>query len=73
MESHWRSIFKSFSWRILSLFITGGVTWALTRELRLAVCLGLADACMKVGLFYAHERVWTRVRFGRGLPPEYHI
>jgi len=42
-------------------------------ELRSAAAIGLADTLVKVGVYYGHERAWNRVRFGRGLQPEYEI
>jgi uncharacterized membrane protein len=79
MDTPWRSICKSFSWRVLAMFITGGIAWGLTRELRFAALIGLADTCTKLGIYYAHERLWDRSGFGRadpaGLqaPRDYHI
>ena len=79
MDSHWRSICKALSWRVLAVFITGGIAWGLTRELKFAALIGLADSCAKLAVYYAHERVWDRSKFGRTYPagreypPDYNI
>ena len=73
MDSHRRSMAKAVSWRILALIITGSVAWAITGELRFAAYIGAADSVIKLGVYYAHERVWIRISFGRPKPPEYHI
>lgn len=63
--AHWRSILKSISYRffgtldtiILSLIITGHLLGAIT--------LGGIEVLTKIGLFYLHERLWAKVKWGR--------
>jgi len=50
-----------------------GVAWSVTRKVELAASIGLADTLIKLGVYYAHERCWLKVRFGRAKPPEYQI
>ena len=64
MDSHGKSIAKTVSWRILAFFITAGIAWVITGELRFATAIGVADSLIKLGVYYAHERVWNRVSFG---------
>ena len=77
MESHKRSIVKSLSWRILATLITASVAWLLTGKIDLAVKIGLLDTSIKLFIYYAHERAWVRIPFGRPPepppPPEYQI
>ena len=63
-ESRRRSIVKALSWRVIAVVITASVTYVLTRRLELAAVVGLADSGVKLGAFYAHERVWGRIDFG---------
>jgi len=35
--------------------------------------MGLADTLIKLGVYYAHERCWLKVQFGKPKPPEYQI
>ena len=73
MESHSRSIAKALTWRVIALIITASIAWMVTGQLRVAVCIGAADALVKIGIYYVHERAWNRVHFGRPKPPEYQI
>ena len=73
MESHKRSIAKTVSWRVMATIITGVVTYVLTGRLDFAVTVGLADTLVKVFIYYAHERMWTRISYGKVRPLEYEI
>ncbi len=73
MESHRRSIAKALSWRVCATIITGLVAWAVTREIRFAATIGALDAAFKLGIYYAHERMWNRISLGRTEPPDYQI
>ncbi len=68
MESHKRSIVKSVSWRIFGLFFTFLTAWLVTGSIKAGVALGLIDFFAKIGTFYAHERVWQKVQWGRIKP-----
>ncbi len=73
MESHLRSIIKAVSWRAGGTVVTILVAWILLGELELAAKIGLLDTILKIGVFYAHERVWNRIKFGTKKLPEYEI
>lgn len=73
MESHWRSMVKAVTWRAGGTVITGLVAWILTGNLRLSVGIGFMDTALKIGAFYAHERFWNRISFGKMKPPDYQI
>ena len=73
LESHRRSLVKAMSYRVASILLMTLVAWLITRELKLAAVIGVGDAVIKIGLFYVHERLWARVRFGRVPPPDYEI
>jgi adenylylsulfate kinase len=64
-ETRLRSIAKTLSYRFAGTMATAGLALVLTRELRLAALLGGLDAIVKSILYYAHERAWHRVRFGK--------
>ena len=38
-----------------------------------ALIIGLADTLVKLGIYYAHERAWDRVPFGRRELKDYQI
>ena len=73
MESHFRSIAKAITWRAGGTVVTFAVVWILTRKLELAAQIGVLDMAVKIGAFYAHERIWNRLNFGKKKPPEYQI
>ena len=73
MDSHARSIAKTLSWRFLATVITCCVAWFITGAITAAVAIGMADTLVKLGIYYAHERAWNRVPFGRREPKDYQI
>ena len=73
MESHYRSIIKTLTWRVLATAITFSVAWILLGKLGKAVEIGILDTLIKLGAYYSHERVWNRLQFGKPKPPEYQI
>ena len=64
-DSRVRSILKALSWRITALIVTSIVVWVITGSLEFAAAVGAADTLIKLGLYYVHERLWNRSRFGR--------
>ena len=73
METHLRSIAKAITWRTGGTIVTFTVAWILTRRFDLAAQIGILDTVVKIGAFYAHERVWNRMNFGKRKPLEYQI
>lgn len=73
IESHARSIIKALSWRAGGLIVTVAVAYAITRSAGLAATVGLADTFVKIGVFYVHERIWLKVKFGRKVQADYEI
>ena len=73
MESHVRTIMKTFSWRSLATLVTFTVAWFVTRKFTLAAEIGVADTLIKLGVYYFHERLWIRVKFVTLKSPEYEI
>lgn len=63
-DKHHRSLVKGISWRffgtmdtiIIAFFITGNYTKALS--------IGFTEVFTKVGLYYLHERLWYKIKFG---------
>jgi len=73
MESRSRSICKALTYRVTGLIITTLVVWVVTSKVKLAVSAGVADTIVKLLAYYAHERCWLKVSFGKLRPPEYEI
>ncbi len=64
MESHWRTVAKTLSWRTIAALITGGLAWAATGSIEAGLAIGTADTAIKLFAYYAHERMWTSVAMG---------
>ena len=72
-ETRRRSLAKSISWRILAAFITAGVALAMTHQLDFAAKIGLIDTSVKLLIYFVHERLWNKVKFGRVPAPDYEV
>ena len=72
-ESHLRSIAKAVTWRAGGTVVTFMVVFAVTRKFELAAQIGVLDTAVKLGAFYAHERIWDRLNLGKQKQPEYQI
>jgi adenylylsulfate kinase len=56
---------KALSWRVLGTIATSLLVFLFTRRLVLSLAVGAAEFVSKIGLFWLHERVWDRLRFGK--------
>lgn len=63
-ETHLRSVVKSVTYRAFGTFVTAGVAWLITGQLKLALSIGIADTTAKLFVYYFHERLWHRITFG---------
>lgn len=68
-ESHLRSIVKGVSWRAVGTLDTMVLTFIFSGSIKVAALVGSTEAITKIFLFWAHERAWQRVRWGRVFPP----
>jgi uncharacterized membrane protein len=73
METRRRSLAKALSWRVFATLITFGIAFAMTGELVFAASIGLADTTVKLVVYFAHERIWVRIPYGRIPPSDYQI
>jgi len=64
-ETHARSVAKAVSWRIAGTLTTSLLVFVFTRRLVLSLAVGGLEFVTKIALFWAHERAWHRVPFGR--------
>lgn len=60
-----RSLIKAFSWRAMGSLDTFMLSLIVTGSGKYAISIASAEAVTKVVLYYIHERVWRRVRWGR--------
>jgi|TARA_B100001971_G_C17945665_1_gene409947 uncharacterized membrane protein len=75
METHKRSIVKAITWRVLAYIITASIAYLITENMMYALSIGFADTAIKLFMYYGHERLWMRIKFGRKkeVPEDYVI
>ncbi|MEA2027913.1 MAG: adenylyl-sulfate kinase [Campylobacterota bacterium] len=64
-ETNRRSIVKGISWRVVATTTTIIIVYIFFGRLDLAIAAGLLETVAKVGLYWAHERAWFKIRWGR--------
>jgi len=60
-----RSLLKTISWRALATTATILIVYIFTRELVISLGIGIVEVLLKMALYYGHERIWEKVRWGR--------
>ena len=65
IDHHWRSIVKAISYRITGTTTTILISLVITRQLKFALSIGLADVFIKILVYYLHERAWNKIKIGR--------
>lgn len=65
MDNNKRSVAKSVTWRVLATLTTMALVFAFTGELALAASIGFFEVIAKMIIYYAHERAWNMVAWGR--------
>lgn len=65
-DNHHRSILKAISWRITGTLDTILISFLITRRLTFAFSIGFVELFTKIALYYFHERLWNKLKFGRG-------
>ena len=68
-NAHLRSLAKAVSWRVIGSLDTFILSLVVTGNGKYAVSIASVEALTKIGLYYVHERIWRKVRWGRLDPP----
>ena len=63
-DKHLRSIVKAISWRIIATLITGMIVFVLTGNLTLSIGVSFFELLTKMVVYYFHERIWNRIKWG---------
>jgi sulfate adenylyltransferase large subunit len=71
-EQKRRSVLKAMSWRVIGSVATVAAAFVLTQDTRLAAAIGATEVVTKLVLYYGHERLWTRIRFGLSIGAKQH-
>jgi adenylylsulfate kinase len=53
------------SWRVLATLTTVVLVFAFTGKLALAAGIGMIEVVAKLLIYYAHERIWDKISWGR--------
>ena len=64
-ETNTRSIFKGISWRVVATATTIAIVYFFFGRLDLAIAAGLVESVLKVALYWGHERIWHKLRWGK--------
>jgi uncharacterized membrane protein len=64
-EERYRSVVKAISWRATGTVDTIVISFVVTGQAKWALSIGFVELFTKVFLYYAHERVWNKLAFGR--------
>ncbi|MFH0709220.1 MAG: adenylyl-sulfate kinase [Pseudomonadota bacterium] len=64
-ETNIRTIAKGFSWRFFATATTVLIVYLFFGRLDLAIAAGILETFSKVLLYYGHEKLWQRVRWGK--------
>jgi len=64
-EAHSRSFAKAVSWRITGSIDTFLISWLITGNASIAGTISAIEVLTKIFLFYAHERAWMKIKWGK--------
>jgi uncharacterized membrane protein len=73
MDHPKRSLLKTVSWRIFSFFLTMFIIYLYTHNIKQAIGVGAGIDIVKMLLYYGHERLWNKIKFGRKSHQDYQI
>ena len=69
-EKPYRSVAKTISWRTVGRLDTIIISYFITGNLVMAASIGSIEVITKMILYYFHERVWNKLKFGIVKPTE---
>ena len=69
LETRSRAWIKSIVWRILGILILGSISWIITKSWKEMSLITIFFHGIRIFLYYFHERVWERIKWGRILHP----
>ena len=60
-----RSFMKALSYRVFGTLSSFVVVYAITGKAKLSALIAFWETVLKVGIYYWHERIWDKVKWGR--------
>ena len=64
VKNRLRYVFKTFTYKTISIAITILAGWLLTGSPAIGLSLGLVEVTVKLFIYYLHEEVWSKIDFG---------
>jgi uncharacterized membrane protein len=64
-ERNYRSLVKAVSWRLVGSMDTFLLSWLITGQPVIAITITAVEFFTKVFLYWLHERIWIKVKWGR--------
>jgi len=64
-ETNIRSIVKGITWRVVATGTTMGIVYVFFGNIELAIATGLLETVAKVGLYWGHEKLWQKTKWGK--------
>src|SRR4026209_2122829 len=64
-ETHARSVMKAVSWRVMGTLATTLIVLIFTRQMTVALTVGVLEFISKIAIYWVHERVWDQLKFGK--------
>jgi len=64
-ETNRRLIAKGISWRFVATGTTIIIVYIFFGRLDLAIVAGLLETIAKVALYWVHEKIWQKIKFGK--------
>ena len=64
-EQPLRSIAKAISWRVVGTIDTLVVSYIVTGKIALAASIASVDFLTKLILYFFHERIWNKIKWGK--------
>ena len=56
-----RGVIKTGTYAVMHFFVAVAVAYALTRNLAVALSIGVVEPLVQTGAYAMHERVWSRL------------
>ena len=63
-ETHRRSFIKAATWRMTGTVDTIVLSFFVTGSFKMAASIGVAELFTKIFLYWLHERIWSKVKWG---------
>ena len=64
-ETAFRSLVKAYSYRCCGTVTTITISYIITGQFIISLGIGAVEMVVKPFIYWLHERVWSRVKWGR--------